>query len=282
MKSKRVTNRLSRKHTKKNRNNKNRKTKIKRACGMIVEYNHNRQHDKFVLNYILKTPQAGLFVLLPTIKLNDELRNKLYDFVHKYGHIKAIKKIRLDYDNVVRLVNQFFIHQHKNVDIEKIKQKILLDVSWQQNKKKSVYVVVWKKRSGVDYKHFEKKLHEFLMKHELSKVLDDNLTEFINNYNDGSKSSIIKGSSSGRKYSIDTKTMDITTSEPKNVLVDKLNIIANNAYPLNTENNSDEEVTLNFLTNIIVSKLYSVSTNDYYETITFSKILFSKNIIKNL
>jgi hypothetical protein len=287
MKSKKVTNRLSGEHTKKKidnkkKSNKKKKTKVKKASGMIVEYNHNRQHDKFVLNYILKTPQVGLFVLLPTIKLSDELRSKLYDFVHKYGHIKAIKKIRLDYDNVVKLVNQFYIRQHKDVDIDKIKRKILLDVSWQQNNKKSVYVIVWKKRGSVKYKHFEKKLHEFLMKYELSKVLDDNLTEFISNYNDLSKSSIISGSSSARKYSINTKTMDITTNKSKNELVDKLNIIANNTYPLNTQNSSNEEVTLNFLTNVIVNKLYSLSGENYYDTVIFSKILFSKNIVKNL
>jgi hypothetical protein len=282
MKSKKVTNKLSRKKTKKYRQNKNKITKRNKPFGIIVEYKHNRKHDKFVLNYILKTPQAGLFILLPTIKLSDDLRSKLYGFVHKYGHIKAIKRIRLDYDNVVKLVNQFYIHQHKNIDIDKIKQKIVLDVSWQQNKKKSVYVIVWIKRSGVDYIHFEKKLHEFLMKHELSKVLDDNLTDYISKYGNKSKSSIITGSSNGRKYSIDTKTMDVTASEPKNVLVDNVNIIANDTYPLNTENDGDEQVTLNFLTNIIVNKLYSLSANNYYEAITFSKILFSKNIIKNL
>lgn len=263
-----------------------RKTKKKITPGLIIEYDYNRNHDRFVMNYIVKEPKSGIIVLLPTVKLTDDLREKLYEYIHAHGHIKAIKKIKLDFDNVVKLVNQFYIHQHKKASILEIKRKVLLDVSWEQHKRKKIYVIVWKARGKTDLKIFEKKVNEFLTRYELNKVVDADLTDFM----DMKKN--IKVNSNKKRYSVSmnkSKSLEISDyyqmgggSTKKPCDPDELEIVESNSYPIGVENKSEEEITLNFLTNILTEKLYVCSTHNYAETVRFGQILFHKNIIKNL
>lgn len=263
-----------------------RKTKKRIRPGLIIEYDYNRNHDKFVMNYILKEAKSGIIVLLPTVKLTDDLREKLYEYIREYGHMKAIKKIKLDFDNVVKLVNQFYIHQHKKASISEIKRKVLLDVSWEQHKRKKVYVIVWKAKGKTDLKTFEKKINDFLTRYELNKVIDTDLTEFMNIKKN------IKVNNNNKRYSVSmnkSKSLEISDyyqmgggSIKKENKPDELEIVTSNSYPLGLENKSEEEITLGFLTNILTDKLYVCSTHNYAETVKFAQILFHKNIIKHL
>ena len=263
---------------------KNKKTKKKITPGIIVDYSYNRQHDRFIMNYMINEPKSGILVLLPTVKLTDDLRSQLYKYVHDHGHIKAVKKIKLDFDNVVKLINQFYIHQNKKFNILEIKRKVMLDVSWEPHKKKKVFVIVWKKRTRTDFRAFEKKINNFIMRYELNKVVDTEITDFMKY----KKKMNVSGKN--KSYSVkmkNPKELDISDYQnggghKSSVLPSELEIVSANEYPLGVENKSEEEITLNFLTNILTDKLYICSTHNYSETITMGKLLFSKNIVKNL
>lgn len=254
-----------------NRNTDHRKTK--RRYGMIIEYNDNKQKDKIILNYVLNNPQSNLVVILPTISLSSDLRTDIYQYIKTFGTIKAVKKIKLDFDSVVKLINHFYIIQKKKVDIMEIKRKVMLDISWQMGEKKSLYVVIWHKHNKLSYNKIEGHIKEYLMKYELNNIISDDLTEYV------SQNKNIKMSNRKQSYNLESKMNVLDVSSIQSGGGEG---ISHNSYPLNIEDKSDEEITLNFLTNVIVDKMYLCMTHDYYETILFTKLLLSKNIIKKL
>lgn len=274
---KRIRNKTDKKSHQNDKKNQNIKTK-KKIRGLIIEYSQNIQHDKFMLNYVLTTPTTGLFVLLPTINLTSNVRNDLYKYLEKYCHIKAIKKIKLDFDGIVKLINQFHTHQHKKYDILEIKKQVILDVSWEQHNKKTIYVVVYNKKSQIDYKYLEKKIKNYLIQYELNKITNNELKDYVSENND-----IKLNNDYNYKINIDkTKSLQLSDYVKQSGGSMTLKSIDTSIYPLNTEDKSDEEITLNFLSNVLVDKLYLCATHSYTETTIFAKMLLTKNILKKL
>ena len=261
----------------KNRNKSHNKTK--KRYGQIIEYSDNKQQDNVLLNYILNNPKSNLIVLFPTINLSSNLRTNLYDYLKDFGTIKAVKKIKLDYDGVVNLINHFYINQKKKSDIMEIKRKVMLDISWKMGEKKSIYVIIWQKRHKLSFKKVENKLKHFLMKSELNKVVDDELTEYVSHKKE------VNISDKEHSYKIGHRMKSLEISDFVKLQSgggSMKSIVSDRTYPLNTEDKTDEEVTLNFLTNIIVDKLYMCMSHDYYETVLFSKLLLNQKIIQKL
>ena len=249
--------------------------------GNIIEYSDNKLQDKVLLEYILNNPKSNIIVLLPTINLSRNLRHNIYDYIKCFGMIKAVKKIKLDFDNVVKLVHHFYVNQKKEVDIMEIIRQIMLDVSRQMGETKTLYVVIWHKNNKLNYKQLEKILKKYLIDKELNKVVDNDLSEYV------SEHKVIEVSP--YRLASEKNSLHISDYYENDSLVGSRSqsgggseIINEKSYPLHTENKSDQEVTLNFLSNIITDKLYMCMTHDYYETVLFAKILLSKKIIKNL
>lgn len=157
--------------------NKSKGRNTKKRYGQIIEYSENKQQDKILMTYILNNPTSNVIVLLPTINLSSDLRTDLYDYLKDFGTIKAVKKIKLDFNGVVNLVNHFNLNQKKEIDIMKIKRQIMLDVSWQINQKKSIYVIFWQKKYSKSFTKIEKFIKDFLMNRELTKVVSTELSE---------------------------------------------------------------------------------------------------------
>lgn len=245
---------------------KNRTHKKIRASGCMVEYMNNKSNDKIMLDYVLNEPHSSLLILFPSIIMNSSLRNKLYDYIHNYGHIKAIKKVKMDFDTVVKLLHHFEINKLHKMKLDDIKRSVMLDMSWNQTDEKKIYIIIWKKRSRTQIKKFEKKINDFLIQHEFQNIIS---------------SSSFKDSSYTKSLSIDNFCKNSIT---KNSCQSGGGIIEINKseFPLKTESQTEEENTLNFLGNIVSDKIYIKLTYDYYETTHFAKILFSNDIIKHL
>jgi hypothetical protein len=248
------------------------KSKRKRlTSGCIVNYTHNKHHDKFVMDYVSKEPKTSILVIFPTITLTTELRNKLYAFIHDHCNIKIIKKIKLNFDDIVQLLYHFNTYNNKDVSLINIKRSVMLDMSWAKDATKTIYVIVLKQFGQTNLFNFNKQVNKFFIDYEFDNIANSKMSRSMSY-----KKSDMSG---GSTEDIVDNMSDRSTED----IVDNMGVITinSNNFPFKTQNNSEEEITMQFLNNVVVNKIYIKLTHTYHESVHFSKILFGDKLFNH-